>query len=586
MYATYTDMRRAMLDAEVASAKNVLQLIELNIGAAYNRLISDKIEILKRLQAELKNISSLAASIINEFHSLEQRGKLNITEAQQQAIQWIRATQFEKEKLFIFDDDSKIIAYPNKILEGVSLNNIKDMKGRNIASLFEKDVDRGEIVVFNWKPSLEDIERKNLGYFVPIVGWNWTLSVTINFDDVEAESQEKLNTIISVLGKTISNLKIAKSGYAFLFDGKKKILVAPPTDNLHGQQDTINEKLTSFILDDLMMKSNVADNLLRYSDPFSNNKLIEAHVSYFKAFDWYIVVAVPVEEIEDPANRLVARQSIIVGTISIISLMIAFFIVSKISYPLKVLTAYAKNLPKMDFTSNTIQNQELIALPAKYKDEVGRLAESFTFMTNQLQINIKNAIESTAAKERLEKEAAEEASRAKSEFLANMSHELRTPLNHIIGFTELIIDKTFGDLNETQEEYLNDVLTSSRHLLSLINDILDLSKVEAGKLELQLEEVSLEDILERSLIMIKEKALRHGITLRKRIDATTKFIFADERKLKQVLFNLLSNAAKFTPDGGKITVVLRELPNESTAIAQDNSFINRQLVGINNNACR
>ena len=332
-----------------------------------------------------------------------------------------------------------------------------------------------------------------------------------------------------------------------------------------------------------MIKSNMVDNSLRYSDPFSHNKLVEAHVSYFKAFDWYVVVAVPVEEIEAPANQLVARQSIIVGVIFIISLIIVFILISKISYPLKALTAYAINLPKMDFTSDNIENQELITLPTKYKDEVGQLAESFIFMTNQLQINIRNAIESTAAKERLEKEAAEEASRAKSEFLANMSHELRTPLNHIIGFTELIVDKTFGDLNETQEEYLNDVLTSSRHLLSLINDILDLSKVEAGKLDLQLTEVNLEDILERSLIMIKEKALRHGITLAKRIDTITKFIFADERKLKQVLFNLLSNAAKFTPDGGKITVGLRELIDESTAIAQDDSSINGQLANINNN---
>ncbi|MCK7574773.1 MAG: hypothetical protein MZV65_01985 [Chromatiales bacterium] len=131
-------------------------------------------------------------------------------------------------------------------------------------------------------------------------------------------------------------------------------------------------------------------------------------------------------------------------------------------------------------------------------------------MTNELRRNIKYAIDSTAAKERLEKEAAEEANRAKSEFLANMSHELRTPLNHIIGFTELIVDKNFGELNEIQEEYLNDVLSSSRHLLSLINDILDLSKIEAGKLELQLSEVNIKDIMERSLIMIKEKSLRHG----------------------------------------------------------------------------
>jgi len=152
------------------------------------------------------------------------------------------------------------------------------------------------------------------------------------------------------------------------------------------------------------------------------------------------------------------------------------------------------------------------------------------------------------------KKAAEDASLAKSDFLANMSHELRTPLNHIIGFTELVVDKTFGDLNEVQEEYLNDVHHSSKHLLSLINDILDLSKVENGKQELELNEVNLKEILGNSLNMIKEKAMKHSIELSPDIDNIPQTIRVDERKLKQVMYNLLSNAVKFTADGGKINL--------------------------------
>jgi len=150
------------------------------------------------------------------------------------------------------------------------------------------------------------------------------------------------------------------------------------------------------------------------------------------------------------------------------------------------------------------------------------------------------------------KEKAESANRTKSEFLANMSHELRTPLNHIIGFTELVLDKNLGDLNEVQEEYLNDVHHSSKHLLSLINDILDLSKVEANKLELELSDVDLRKLLENSLVMIKEKALKHGIKLITNMDDIPVTITADERKLKQIMYNLLANAVKFTPDGGEI----------------------------------
>ena len=155
------------------------------------------------------------------------------------------------------------------------------------------------------------------------------------------------------------------------------------------------------------------------------------------------------------------------------------------------------------------------------------------------------------------KEAAEASNRSKSDFLANMSHELRTPLNHIMGFTELVVDKNFGDLNETQVEYLNDVLGSSRHLLSLINDILDLSKVEAGKFVLDPTEVDTESLLTNSLIMFKEKTLKHGIQLSLNGGHVPDTIIADERKLKQILFNLLSNAVKFTPDGGEISLSAR-----------------------------
>ena len=140
------------------------------------------------------------------------------------------------------------------------------------------------------------------------------------------------------------------------------------------------------------------------------------------------------------------------------------------------------------------------------------------------------------------KDQADAANLAQSEFLANMSHELRTPLKHIIGFTELTVDKRVGDLNETQEEYLNDVLYSSKHLLSLINDILDLSKVEAGKMEIKMTEVDPKKLLERSVMMIQEKALSHRIQIIMNIGHIPELLRVDERKFKQIIFNLFSNA--------------------------------------------
>jgi signal transduction histidine kinase len=148
----------------------------------------------------------------------------------------------------------------------------------------------------------------------------------------------------------------------------------------------------------------------------------------------------------------------------------------------------------------------------------------------------------------------EVASQHKSEFLANMSHELRTPLNAIIGFSEVLSERMFGELNEKQEEYLKDIHASGTHLLSLINDILDLSKIEAGRMELELTDFDLPTALDNALMLVRERAGRRNITLRTSVDQRLGEVRADERKIRQVVLNLLSNAIKFTPEGGRIEV--------------------------------
>jgi len=160
----------------------------------------------------------------------------------------------------------------------------------------------------------------------------------------------------------------------------------------------------------------------------------------------------------------------------------------------------------------------------------------------------------------------EVADRHKSEFLANMSHELRTPLNAVIGFSEVLLERMFGDLNPKQEEYLQDIVSSGRHLLSLINDILDLSKIEAGRMDLELTHFSVPLALENALTLIRERATRHGLGVDLAVDPGVGEIVGDERKVKQVLINLLSNAIKFTPEGGRVSVTAH-LANGTVEIA-------------------
>jgi signal transduction histidine kinase len=181
------------------------------------------------------------------------------------------------------------------------------------------------------------------------------------------------------------------------------------------------------------------------------------------------------------------------------------------------------------------------------RDELGALAANVNRMNDELS--------------RLYSEL-ETASRHKSEFLANMSHELRTPLNAIIGFSQVLREKLFGELNEKQEEYLDDILSSAEDLLALINDVLDLSKVEAGQVELQVGPFSLREALERGVVMVRERATRDGVKVALAADPEVDIVEGDERRIRQVIFNLLSNAVKFTPAGGAVDVRATQLNGE------------------------
>jgi signal transduction histidine kinase len=181
------------------------------------------------------------------------------------------------------------------------------------------------------------------------------------------------------------------------------------------------------------------------------------------------------------------------------------------------------------------------------RDELGALSANVNRMNEELR--------------RLYTEL-EAASQHKSEFLANMSHELRTPLNAIIGFSQVLQDEMVGTVNEKQSEYLDDIISSGNHLLSLINDVLDLSKVEAGQVELDVHPFSLRDALERGVVMVRERATEDGVRVGFMADPEVDVVDGDERRIKQVIFNLLSNAVKFTPAGGEVDVSATRLNGE------------------------
>ena len=187
--------------------------------------------------------------------------------------------------------------------------------------------------------------------------------------------------------------------------------------------------------------------------------------------------------------------------------------------------------------------------PGGFSDEILDFMETFASQSALAVFNARLFHE-------LERKSAEleVASQHKSDFLASMSHELRTPLNAVIGFSDVLLERMFGELNERQEEYLRDILNSGKHLLELLNEILDLSKVEAGRMELEPSVFSVRGVIEHALALVRERAALHGVDIAFEIDPTLDLITSDELRFKQVMLNLLSNAVKFTPDGGHVAV--------------------------------
>jgi signal transduction histidine kinase len=243
----------------------------------------------------------------------------------------------------------------------------------------------------------------------------------------------------------------------------------------------------------------------------------------------------------DSQNLFIA---VAVGSI-VLALLLGYALALSLTGPIRQMEARLEAIASGDFSGH---------VGVANRDELGALAANINRMNDELG--------------RLYSEL-ETVSRHKSEFLANMSHELRTPLNAILGFSQVLREQMFGELNAKQVEYLDDILGSGQHLLNVINDILDLAKVEAGHMELQAAIFPLVPTLENAVTVVRERATRQGIALATDIDPSLGLVEADERKLKQVLFNLLSNAVKFTPQGGRVTLAASRVEDEVEISVRD-----------------
>jgi len=229
----------------------------------------------------------------------------------------------------------------------------------------------------------------------------------------------------------------------------------------------------------------------------------------------------------------------------VLALLLGFVLSWSVIGPIQTIDARLAAIASGDFSGH---------VDVTNRDELGALAANVNRMNDELR--------------RLYREL-ETTSQHKSDFLANMSHELRTPLNAIIGFSQVLREGMVGEVNTKQAEYLDDILSSGNHLLALINDVLDLSKVEAGQVELQVAPFSLQDALERGVSMVREQATTEGVQVTLHRNGGLDVVTGDERRIRQVIFNLLSNAVKFTPNGGQVDITATRAEEEVKVCVAD-----------------
>ena len=355
---------------------------------------------------------------------------------------------------------------------------------------------------------------------------------------------------LSFVTPEIERARVGTAGYAYAVDGRG-VLVTHPDDDL------VRRKTSFASLPQVRRALDGPGEPVREAmvgEDEDGTKVLSAHRT-IDSLGWHVFVEEPLSEAFAPLKSAIWRTALLLVAFLLLAITTSVLLARRLVRPIESIQVAAARIgsgaldQRIDTTS---------------RDELGALAEEFNRMAEQLEgsyANLEQKVdertqELAATLEQLDEKSREleTASRHKSQFLANMSHELRTPLNAILGFSQLLRGEVYGEINAKQAEYLDDILTSANHLLALINDILDLSKVEAGQIELEVAPFSLREALERGVVMVRERATKDGVSVALAGFPETDVVTGDERRVRQVIFNLLSNAVKFTPQGGTVDV--------------------------------
>ena len=337
----------------------------------------------------------------------------------------------------------------------------------------------------------------------------------------------------------VAGARFGRGGYAYAVDAEGRPIAHPNHDLV---RRFVGGRLAS-----LAFLPQVKSGLASASDVGASTGRNPRGVKVLSAWatvpstGWKVFVEQPESAAFAPLRGKIWRTALLIAAFVSAAVALSILLARRLVRPIKRMQVAAEAIGAGAYDERIEVNR---------KDELGALAGAFNAMAEHVQDLIEGLERKVAERTR----ALEVASKHKSDFLANMSHELRTPLNAIVGFSQVLKEKLFGPVNDKQDEYLDDILSSADHLLDLINDILDLSKVEAGQVELEVALFSLREALERGVVMVRERASKNGVSLELTLDPNIDLVEGDERRIRQVVFNLLSNAVKFTPKGGRVEI--------------------------------
>ena len=339
------------------------------------------------------------------------------------------------------------------------------------------------------------------------------------------------------VAELVARLAIEGGGTAYLVDPSGMVIAHPKAEFMLRRTRVADPKILAYVTDPSHAKPTRA----AIQSASLDGAPSYASVAPIGAPPWTVVVEQPADVVTAPLRRSLIGALVILLVALLMSFLVSLWYARRLSGPILALEAGAAAFGQGNFERR---------IDVHTGDEIELVATEFNRMADQLQ-DYTIGLERKVAEKTVQLETA---NRHKSEFLANMSHELRTPLNAIIGFSEILKERMFGDLNAKQIEYVRDIYGSGQHLLSLINDILDLAKVEAGHMTLDVHEFDVCAAVDNCCTLIRERAQRSGLKLACSVDANVGRWPADERKFKQIVLNLLSNAVKFTPAGGTVSL--------------------------------